>query len=155
MGNACGVQRDAATAASLVQGVATGAPIIGASAPSLPAKQESSKSVVSHDAAVTTSSPHTVALKPPSRKPPQATTAVGTQALVTLLSQRATLPMQLALPEVDPHTLSLLPTALEQQHAAIADTSQLVQPLLVASQRCAGDPQLAMRQVFLLVSVVV
>jgi len=154
MGNACGVQLDAATAASLGQGVAAGAPIIGASAPGLPGKHEASKSVESHDAAVTSSSDLTVALKPPSRKPPKATTATGTQALVTLLNQRATLPMQLALLEVDPRTLSLLRTALEQKHAPIADTSQLIQPLLVASQRCAGYPQLAMRQSFLLVSVV-
>jgi hypothetical protein len=62
--------------------------------------------------------------------------------------------MQLVLPEADTLTLSLLRTALEQKHAPIADTSLLIQPLLVAIQRCVGDPQLAMRQVFLLVSVV-
>ena len=88
-----------------------------------PAKHEASKSVESHDAAVTSSPDLTVALKPPSRKPPKATTATGTQALVTLLNQRATLPMQLALPEGDPRTLSLLRTALEQKHAPITDTS--------------------------------
>jgi hypothetical protein len=61
--------------------------------------------------------------------------------------------MQLALPEAGTHTLSLLRTALEQKHAPVTNTSQLVRPLLVAIQRCVGDP-LAMRQVFLLVSVV-
>jgi hypothetical protein len=78
------------------------------------------------------------------------------QALITLLSQLPTLPMQLGQPVADAaSTLHLLYVALEAPvQYDPKDVEKLIKPLLLACQRCAGHQQLTMRLAFLLVSVV-
>jgi uncharacterized membrane protein YgcG len=87
---------------------------------------------------------------PPSK--PKA--AAAGAALMTLLSQLPTLPMQLGQPEADAPTLNLLYVALEAPvQYDPKDVETLIKPLLLAAQRCASQ-QLTMRLAYLLVSVV-
>jgi hypothetical protein len=82
--------------------------------------------------------------------------AAAAQALITLLSQLPTLPMQLGQPVADAaSTLHLLYVALEAPvQYDPKDIKKLINTLLEACQRCAGHQQLTMRLAFLLVSVV-
>jgi hypothetical protein len=106
-------------------------------------------------AAVTVYDGNAPAESKPVAPPSKPKAAAAGAALMTLLSQLPTLPMQLGQPEADAPTLNLLYVALEAPvQYDPKDVEKLIKPLLLACQRCAGHQQLTMRLAFLLVSVV-